>query len=79
MRQHNLKLNLDKLQIKMKHFRALGLHLHHNGHKPEVCKTQAISNMQQPTNVRDFQCVMVMIIYLNKYSSRLAELDDIMR
>ena len=79
MRQHNLKLNLDKLQFKIKQFMALGLHLHHNGHKPEDGKTQAISNLQQPTNVREFQCVMVMIIYLNKYSSRLAELDDILR
>ena len=79
MRQHNLKSSLDKIQLKIKQFRALELHLHHNGHKPEDGKTEAISNMQQPTNVRDFQCVMVMIIYLNKYSSRLAELDDILR
>ena len=35
--------------------------------------------MPQPTNVRDSQCVMVMIIYLNKYSLRLAELVDMLR
>ena len=50
-----------------------------DGHKPENEKVQAINEIAQPMTMKDLQCFLGMVSYLNKYSPWLAELGDSLR
>ena len=67
-RQHNEKLNLDKLQFKNKQASFFHTTFTSDGHKPRDYKVQAINKISQPADRRDIQCFLGMVNYLNKYS-----------
>ena len=50
-----------------------------DGYKQENKNVQAINECPQPTNVRDLQCLLGMVNYINKYSTRLTQLSDSLR
>ena len=60
------KFNISKLQYKLN----MSVSSKSDGHKPENEKVQAINKMPQPKNVKDLQCFLGMVNYLNKFSLR---------
>ena len=69
--QHNLKLVYDKVQYKAQEVCLFGSIFTAIGHKPEDWKVESINKMPLPTNVRNLQCFLGMVNYLNKYSVSL--------
>ena len=46
------------------------------GFKPSDTKVKAITEMPQPTNLKDLQTLLGMVQYLSKFSPRIAELAE---
>ena len=75
-RQNNLDLGIDKIQYCKDQVKFFGTTYTTKGHKPTNDKIKAITEMCQPTNVRELQCFLGMCNFLSKYSPRMAELSE---
>ena len=66
-RKHNLKLNIDKSQIKCSEVRYTGHLLNHSGLKPDPKKVKAITEISEPQNKEELQRFLGMVTYLAKF------------
>ena len=78
-RKHNVSLNSDKLQFKQTQVDFFGHVLTENGIQPAREKLEAIRNMKTPSNLRELQTILGMVTYLNRFSTKLADLTSPLR
>ena len=74
-RENNVSLNSTKLQFK----KFYGHTLTSEGIKPSNDKLEAIRNIQTPTDTKGLLSILGMITYLNRYSTKLAQLTAPLR
>ena len=60
----NIKLNFDKLQLRMNEVKYLGTIVTPNGIKPDPAKVEAILGMPTPTDKAGVRCLLGMINFL---------------
>uniref|UniRef100_A0A3B3BMZ8 Reverse transcriptase/retrotransposon-derived protein RNase H-like domain-containing protein n=1 Tax=Oryzias melastigma TaxID=30732 RepID=A0A3B3BMZ8_ORYME len=73
VKRNNIGFNSEKLQFKQK----VSLYVHtltEDGLQPLEDKLQAIKDIQTPTNTKELQTLLGMLTYLNRFSTKLAEL-----
>ena len=75
-RQNNLCLSINKIQYHKDQVEFFGTTYTTKGHKPTNDKIKVITEVHQPTNVRELQCFLGMCYFLSKYSPRMAELSE---
>ena len=78
-RKHNVSLNSDKLQFKQAQVDFYGHVLTENGIQPAKEKLEAIHNMKSPSNMGELQTILGMVTYLNRFSTKLADLTSPLR
>lgn len=78
-RKNNVSLNSDKLQFKQQSVNFYGHTLTSEGIKPSANKLEAIRNIQTPNDAKELLSILGMITYLNRYSTKLAELTAPLR
>ena len=78
-RQANVGLNSTKLQFRQSKVEFYGHTLTSSGIQPAEEKIDAIKNLRPPKNVNELQSILGMVTYLNRYSTRLAELSAPLR
>ena len=66
-RQNNLKLRMEKCEIRVQELTFLGDTISVDGIKPHQRKVQAINNMEKPTNRKELQCFLGMVNYLARF------------
>jgi hypothetical protein len=74
-RENNVSLNSTKLQFK----KFYGHTLTSEGIKPSNDKLEAIRNIQTPTDTKGLLSILGMITYLNRYSTKRAQLTAPLR
>ena len=77
-KKNNIKLNFDKIQYKQKEVEFFVKTYMTQGCKPSDTKVKAITEMSQPTNLKDLQTFLGMVQYLSKFSPRIAELAELL-
>ena len=78
-RKNNLKLNKAKCQFNMREIIFLGHKISEHGIQADPKKIEAITNMPNPTSVKDLQRFLGMVNYLAKFIPNLAELTAPLR
>ena len=78
-RKNSVGLNSTKLQLKQKSVSFFGHTITAEGIQPSDDKLEAIRNIQTPTNAKDLLTILGMITYLNRYSTKLAQLTSPLR
>ena len=78
-RRNNIGLNSEKLQFKQSSVNFFGHKITDEGIQPAEDKLQAIKDMKSPTNAKELLTILGMITYLNRFSTRLAELTAPLR
>ena len=78
-RKHNVSLNSEKLQFKQAQVDFYGHVLTENGIQPAIEKLEAIHNMKSPSNMGELQTILGMVTYLNRFSTKLADLTSPLR
>ena len=78
-RKHNVSLNSEKLQFKQTQVDFFGHVLTENGIQPAEEKLEAIRNMKAPSNMKELQTILGMVTYLNRFSTKLADLTSPLR
>ena len=73
-RKNNISLNSKKLQFKQQNVDFYGHRLSAKGIQPSEDKLQAIKNIKTPTNPKELQQILGMMTYLNRFSTKLANL-----
>ena len=71
-RQNNLKLRMEKCEIRVQELTFLGDTISVDGIKPDQRKVQAINNMEKPTNRKELQCFLGMVNYLARFLPNLS-------
>ena len=72
--EKNIKLNLDKLKLKLKEVSYLGHRISAEGLKVDPKKIEAITEMPAPTDRHGVERLLGMINYVQKFSPGLSEL-----
>ena len=72
--EKNIKLNLDKLKLRLKEVSYLGHRISAEGLKVDTKKIEAITEMLAPTDRRGVQRLLGMINYVQKFAPGLSEL-----
>ena len=67
-----------KATIQDQKVKLFGITFTSDGNKLKNEKVHAINKMSWPTNIKNVQCNVDMVNYLNKYSPYFAELGDIL-
>ena len=78
-RKHNVSLNSEKLQFKQTQVDSFGHVLTENGIQPAREKLEAIRNMKTLSNLRELKTILGMVTYLNRFSTKLADLTSPLR
>uniref|UniRef100_A0A674AFT5 ribonuclease H n=1 Tax=Salmo trutta TaxID=8032 RepID=A0A674AFT5_SALTR len=78
-RKLNIKLNSEKLQLRLKEVPYIGHLLTSEGLKVDPGKVTAIKQMPRPTDVQGVQCFLGMVNYLAKFCSPATELCEPLR
>ena len=78
-RANNVSLNSQKLQFKQPKVNFFGYTLSSEGILPAVDKLETIRNITKPTNAKELLSLLGIITYLNRFSSKLAELTAPLR
>ena len=78
-RERNIKLNKAKLDFKCSQVPFIGHLLSNEGVKPDPKKTEAIVNMETPTDAQGVQRLIGMVKYLSKFLSNPSELCQPLR
>ena len=73
-RKHNVSLNSEKLQFKQTQVDFFGHFLTENGIQPARGKLEVIRNTKTPSNLRELQTILGMVTYLNRFSTKLANI-----
>jgi len=77
--KHNVSLNSEKLQFKQSQVDFYGQILTEKGMQLAKEKLEAIHNIKAPSNIKELQTILAMVTYLNRYSSKLADLTSPLR
>ena len=67
-KKNNIKLNFDKIQYKQKEVEFFSETYTTQGCKPSDMKVRAITEMLQPTTLKDLHTFLGMVQYLSKFS-----------
>lgn len=78
-RQANVGLNSEKLQFKQSKVEFYGHTLSDRGIQPAEDKLRVIRNIIIPTNTKELLAILGMITYLNRFSTKIAELTAPLR
>ena len=78
-KKYHIKLNFDKIQYKQKEVEFVGKTYTTQGHKLRHTKVKAVTDMSQPTNLKDLQTFLGKVQYLSKFSPGIAELTEPLR
>uniref|UniRef100_A0A3P9KLT8 Gypsy retrotransposon integrase-like protein 1 n=1 Tax=Oryzias latipes TaxID=8090 RepID=A0A3P9KLT8_ORYLA len=73
-KKNNIGFNSEKLQFKQNKVSFYGHTLTEDGLLPSEDKLQAIKDIQAPTSTKELQTLLGMVTYLNRFSTKLAEL-----
>ena len=76
-RKHNVSLDSAELQLKQSKVDFFGHVLSENGIQPGKVKLEAIRNMKTPSNMKELQTILGMVTYLNRFSTKLADLTSL--
>ena len=75
-KERNLKLNKDKLSLKMKEVKFIGHLITSKGLKPDPEKVRAILDMPKPTNVSGVRRIIGFVTYLSKFLPKLSDICE---
>ena len=78
-KERNLKLNKDKLSLKMKEVKFIGHLMTSKGLKPDPAKVRAILDMPKPTNVSGVRRIIGFVTYLSKFLPKLSDICEPLR
>ena len=78
-KERNLKLNKDKLSLKMKEVKFIGHLITRKGLKPDPEKVRAILDMPKPTNVSGVRRIIGFVTYLSKFLLKLSDICEPLR
>ena len=73
-KERNLKLNKDKLSLKMKEVKFIGHLITSKGLKPDPEKVGAILDMPKPTNVSGVRRIIGFVTYQSKFLPKLSDI-----
>lgn len=76
---NNLKLNLNKLQLRVNKVKYLGHLITDDGIKPDPDKIKAIKEMKKPENKKDLQRFLGMVNYLGKFIPHRSQIEEPLR
>ena len=74
--KNNLKLNIAKIQYRLKKVTFFGETCTVDGHQPMPDKVQVVTEMTIPTSLTELQCFLGMCNFLSKFSPRIAEISE---
>ena len=75
-RERGLKLNLEKVKLRLTSVPFIGHLLTDKGLAPDPNKVTAIMNMPTPTNVKSLQQLLGMVQYLSKFLPQLSTITE---
>ena len=78
-RERNLKLNKDKVKLRLTEVTYIGHRLTSNGLKPDPKKVEAIVNMPTPKDLPELRRFLGMVNYLSKFLPNLSTVTDSLR
>ncbi|XP_063446850.1 uncharacterized protein K02A2.6-like [Mytilus trossulus] len=78
-RERNLKLNKEKLKLKLKEVRFIGHLVTSEGLKPDPEKIRAVIDMPKPTNVSGVRRIIGFVTYLSKFLPKLSDICEPLR
>ncbi|KAL9977016.1 hypothetical protein ACROYT_G014376 [Oculina patagonica] len=78
-RANNVSLNSDKLQFKQQSVNFFGHTLTADGILPAADKLEALRNISAPSNTKELLFLLGLVTYLNRFSSKVAELTQPLR
>ncbi|XP_077972709.1 uncharacterized protein LOC144427401 [Styela clava] len=78
-RKNNIGLNSEKLQFKQRKVEFYGHSLSDKGIQPSEDKLRVIKNIKSPENAKELLPILGMITYLNRFSTKIAELSAPLR
>ena len=78
-REKNIKLNIDKMKLRLKEVSYLGHRISADGLKVDPNKIEAITKMPAPTDRQGVQRLLGMINYVQKFAPGLSELTSPIR
>ena len=76
-RERNLKLNPEKIKLRLQEMPFIGHLLTQQGLIPDYAKVEAIVNMPVPTDVKSLRRALGMINYLSKFLPNLSSCSDV--
>ena len=77
--QKNIKLNMEKFQLRKKELSYMGVVLTANGVKPDPKKQDCIQSMPAPTNEDEVRRLLGVVTYLSRFSENLSTKSDPLR
>ncbi|CAC5402113.1 unnamed protein product [Mytilus coruscus] len=78
-RERNLKLNKEKLKLKLKEVRFIGHLVTSEGLKPDPEKIRAVMDMPKPTDVSGVRRIIGFVTYLSKFLPKLSDICEPLR
>ena len=78
-KERNLKLNKDKLSLKMKEVKIIGHLITSKGLKPDPEKARAILDMPKPANVSGVRRIIGFVTYLSTFLPKLSDICEPLR
>ena len=78
-RANNVSLNSEKLQFKQPSVNFFGHKLTADGILPAADKLEALRNISAPSNTKELLSLLGLVTYLNRFSSKVAELTEPLR
>ena len=78
-RERNLKLNPEKVKLRLKQVPFMGHLLSSQGLIPDPAKVDAIVNMPTPSDVKSLRRALGMINYLAKFLPNLSSMSEVLR
>ncbi|CAG2188277.1 unnamed protein product [Mytilus edulis] len=78
-RERNLKLNKDKLKLKMKEVKFIGHLITNKGLKMDPEKVRAVLEMPKPTDVSGVRRLVGFVTYLSKFLPKLSHICEPLR
>ncbi|CAC5426704.1 unnamed protein product [Mytilus coruscus] len=78
-RERNLKLNKEKLKLKLKEVRFIGHLVTSEGLKPDPEKIRAVMDMPKPTDFSGIRRIIGFVTYLSKFLPKLSDICEPLR
>ena len=78
-RERNLKLNRNKLKLKLKELTFIGHLITDKGIEPDPAKVKAVENMPTPKDVTAVKSFLSFVTYLSKFLPKLSDISEPLR